>query len=256
MGAPDRFRRHPKTALKLGLTVAIGLGRHLMTALNMNVACPSGSYRRPITPLKRRRTETIGASRHSMTPLRLTVTCPSGLRRRPHTASTTAVAAVMVAIMIAVVALVAPPTALAQNYTVDTAASESLTNYLRQNRLPLVGAQIGASATGSRRLVLYGYVATQQGKNDAESKAVAYLGTPQPEVIDRIVIQPEIAKMRSGGQSGDSSADQAGTGSVGDYSSAGTGGAPAGAFPGQSFDQVVNDIQRYGIKDAPGDTGP
>jgi len=155
-----------------------------------------------------------------------------------------------------VVALVAPPTALAQNYTVDTAASESLTNYLRQNRLPLVGAQIGASATGSRRLVLYGYVATQQGKNDAESKAVAYLGTPQPEVIDRIVIQPEIAKMRSGGQSGDSSADQAGTGSVGDYSSAGTGGAPAGAFPGQSFDQVVNDIQRYGIKDAPGDTGP
>ena len=164
-------------------------------------------------------------------------------------------AAAMVAIVIAVVALVAPPTALAQNYTVDTGASEALTNYLRQNRLPLVGAQIGTSTTGSRRLVLYGYVATLMGKSDAESKAVAYLGTPQPEVIDRIVIQPEIAKMRSGGQSGDSSADQAGTGSVGDYSSAGTGGAPSGAFPGQSFDQVVNDIQRYGIKSPPDEAG-
>jgi hypothetical protein len=163
-------------------------------------------------------------------------------------------AAAMVAIVIAVVALVGTPSAaLAQNYTVDTAASEALTNYLRQNRLPLVGAQIGASASGARRLVLYGYVATQMGKSDAESKAVAYLGTPQPEVIDRIVIQPEIAKMRSGGQSSES--DEASTGSVGDYSAAGTAGAPAGAFPGQSFDQVVNDIQRYGIKSPPEEAG-
>jgi hypothetical protein len=209
------------TALKLCLTAAIGLGRRLMKALRMNLA---------------------GAS---------------ALRRRPIMALTTGFAAATVAIIIAVVALAVPPTALAQNYTVDTAASEALTNYLRQNRLPLVGAQIGASASGARRLVLYGYVATQMGKSDAESKAVAYLGNPQPEVIDRIVIQPEIAKMRSGGQSSDSanSTGEASTGSVGDYSAAGAGGAPAGAFPGQSFDQVVNDIQRYGIKSPPDEAG-
>jgi hypothetical protein len=152
------------------------------------------------------------------------------------------------------------PTAIAQNFTVDTAASDALTNYLRQNRLPLVGAQIGSSSTGERRLVLYGYVATQMGKDDAQAKAVAHLGEPQPEIINRIVIQPELATMRSGGQGDTQAGDQDGSqgvansGSVNDYSNS---GAPIGAFPGQSFDKVADDIQRYGIKNLQDDqTGP
>jgi hypothetical protein len=71
------------------------------------------------------------------------------------------------------------------------------------------------------------------------------------------VIQPEIAKMRSGGQAGDQSGEQNGSpgdaaaASIADYAS----GAPSGAFPGQSFDKVVDDIQRYGVKSPPDDGG-
>ena len=168
----------------------------------------------------------------------------------------TTVAATILAAMTSIAFMSMPTAAIAQNFTVDTAASDALTSYLRQNRLPLVGVQIGSSSTGERRLVLYGYVATQMGKDDAQAKAVAHLGNPQPEVINRIVIQPELATMRSGGQGDNQGSDQdasqsgASTGSVNDYSSS---GEPTGAFPGQSFDKVADDIQRYGIKSMPDD---
>jgi hypothetical protein len=149
------------------------------------------------------------------------------------------------------IAALTPAAAVAQDFTVDSPASDALTNYLRQNRLPLVGAQIGKASTGARRLVLYGYVATTLGKSDAESKATAYLGSPRPEVVNRIVIQPEIAKMRSGGTA--QSPDTSQTGAIADYSS----GTPGAAFPGESIDQVLTDIQRYGVKSPPEDSsGP
>jgi hypothetical protein len=153
--------------------------------------------------------------------------------------------------IIVIALLIAPRSASAQSFTVDTTASEALTNYLRQNRLPLVGAQIGTASTGARRLVLYGYVATQMGKSDAETKALAHLGGTPPEVVNRIMIQSEIAKLKSASHRGSPDASSSG---VNDYTA---GGAPAGAFAGQSFDQVIDDIQRYGIKSAPDDqTGP
>ena len=158
--------------------------------------------------------------------------------------------AAMCAGLLALVAIARPRTAGAQNFTVDATASEALTNYLRQNRLPLVGAQIGTASTGARRLVLYGYVATPMGKSDAETKAVAHLGGSPPEVVNHIVIQPELAKMRSGGHAKDSSGE-ASTSGVNDYAA---GGAPSGAFPGQSLDQVIDDIQRFGIKSVPADS--
>jgi hypothetical protein len=154
--------------------------------------------------------------------------------------------------IIAIALLSAPRAAIAQSFTVDSTASEALTNYLRQNRLPLVGAQIGTASTGARRLVLYGYVATEIGKSDAETKAIAHLGGVPPEVVNRIVIQPEIAKMKSSGHGG--SSGEASSGGVNDYAAS---GAPGGAFAGQSLDQVIDDIQRYGIKSVPADqTGP
>jgi hypothetical protein len=157
----------------------------------------------------------------------------------------------MVAGTIALVMAATPTAALAHSFTVDSAASEALTNYLRQNRLPLVGAQIGKASAGARRLVLYGYVATQFGKSDAESKAIAYLGSPSPEVVNRIVIQPEIAKMKTGrhttGSSSGASSDNSQTGAVGDYA----GASASGAFAGESIDKVIEDIQRYGIKSPP-----
>jgi hypothetical protein len=160
----------------------------------------------------------------------------------PHRLVATVCAAISVFAL-----LQAPRSAIAQNFTMDAPASEALTNYLRQNRLPLVGAQLGTASTGARRLVLYGYVATEIGKRDAESKALAHLGGTPPEVVNRIVIQPEIAKLKSGSHGGSPGA--ASGGDVNDYG----GGAPAGAFAGQSFDQVIGDIQRYGIKSVPDD---
>jgi len=167
-------------------------------------------------------------------------------------ASTLAAALVMTALMI----ITAPSVAIAQDFTVDSAASEALTNYLRQNRLPLVGAQIGTASSGARRLVLYGYVATQVGKSDAQTKAIAQMGAPPPEVVNRIVIQPEIAKMKSGGHPGPAGAapDNSQTDDVATYAGAGAGGAPSGgAFPGESIDQVLGDIQRYGTRSPPQD---
>jgi hypothetical protein len=153
------------------------------------------------------------------------------------------------AIIITIALLGVLRAAIAQTFTVDATASEALTNYLRQNRLPLVGAQIGTASTGARRLVLYGYVATEMGKRDAESKALAHLGGTPPEVVNRIVIQPEIAKLKSGRQSG--SSGDAGSSGANDYAAS---GAPAGAFAGQSLDHVIDDIQRYGIRSVPDDS--
>lgn len=160
-----------------------------------------------------------------------------------------AMAVSVAAITMATAFVSMPAIALAQEYTVDTAASEALTNYLRQNRLPLVGAQIGTAPSGARRLVLYGYVATDLGKSNAESKALANLGSPKPEVVNRIVIKPEIAQMKSGGQAG-SQADGS-LGSANSYASSGQ--SQSGAFPGESFDKVIDDINRYGIRSPAGD---
>ena len=167
-----------------------------------------------------------------------------GMKRAVSTIASSIIEAIV--LTFAIVAMTSV-TAAAQNFTVDTAASEALTSYLRQHRLPLVGAQIGTASAGTRRLVLYGYVATEVGKSDAESKAVAYLGAPRPEIINRIVIQPEIATMKSGSTS--RAADNPQTGGVGEY----TGATANGSFPGESIDKVLQDIQQYGIKSVPQD---
>lgn len=128
--------------------------------------------------------------------------------------------------------------AMAQQYTVDRKTSDALSAYLKDNRLPLVGAQVLQDTSGTRRLVLYGYVATQLGKDDAEQKAVKYLNSPGIQVTNRIAINPEVGKMgRSGSKRRGSRADQ-----------------PAEPSPvGETFDQVMDAIQRHGVQAAPGD---
>jgi hypothetical protein len=119
---------------------------------------------------------------------------------------------------------------LAQSYKVDTNASSALTKYLRENRLPLVGAQVLTDGAIVTRIVLYGFVATEFGKSDAARKALAYVdqqmrtGTVEPVVENRIEVRPEIARMRSSA-------------------------APASSdISHESLDQVLNDIARYGVK--------
>jgi hypothetical protein len=132
---------------------------------------------------------------------------------------------------------VAIPATFAQSYKVDSAQSQSLTTYLRQHRLPLVGAQVLGDVAGNRRIVLYGFVATEYGKSDAAQKALTYVqngaraGARAPQVENRIEVRPEIAQMK-------------------------TQTTPAADSGNQSLDQVLDDIDRFGVSMAPAGPGP
>ena len=84
----------------------------------------------------------------------------------------------------------------AGSYTVDRNKSDALTEYLHQHRLPLVGAQVASSGDGGRQVTLYGFVATEFGKSDAEKKARRFLKQRDIMVINRIVVRPEIRDLR------------------------------------------------------------
>jgi hypothetical protein len=160
--------------------------------------------------------------------------------RRPPRAAAKSVAAIATVMLLLGIAI-GPATA--QDYTVDQQLSQGLTTDLRSHLLPLVGAQVGKDAAGDRRVVLYGYVATQKGKSDAESRTLAYLGSPAPQIVNHIVIQPEIATLHA--PANNAASGQA-LGSANDYS-----GYSGGATAGESFDQVYQQIQRYGVHAVP-----
>ncbi|MFZ0659829.1 MAG: hypothetical protein WBE78_05670 [Candidatus Binataceae bacterium] len=80
-----------------------------------------------------------------------------------------------------------------KNATVDQTQSQALTDYLKNHRLPLVGAQVLAAPDGERQVILFGYVASGYGKQDAENKAHAYMKNAAVTVDNRITIQPELA---------------------------------------------------------------
>jgi hypothetical protein len=128
---------------------------------------------------------------------------------------------------------------LAQSYKVDGPDSQSLTNYLRQHRLPLVGAQVLEDSAGNRRIVLYGFVATQFGRNDAAREALSYQseyraqpGTPAPPLENHIEIRPEIARMRT------------------------RAAGPAADTSKKSLNEVLSDIDHYGVKLVPAQLNP
>ncbi|MHB8381737.1 MAG: hypothetical protein ACYDC3_05290 [Candidatus Binataceae bacterium] len=69
--------------------------------------------------------------------------------------------------------------------------SRAITEYLKSNRLPLVGAQALDSGTG-REVILYGFVATPEGKSDAEEKTRQVVDDPSVAIVDRIKVRPEL----------------------------------------------------------------
>jgi len=81
-----------------------------------------------------------------------------------------------------------------KNAHVDQAQSEGLTNYLKAHHLPLVGAQVLSAPGGERQVILFGFVATDYGKGDAESKARRYINDPAASLDNRIKIEPTLAK--------------------------------------------------------------
>jgi hypothetical protein len=77
--------------------------------------------------------------------------------------------------------------------TIDSAQSQGLSDYLKHHSLPLVGAQVVTSTSGGQQVILFGFVASDFGKTDAEEKARHYLKDPTLVVDNRIKISPELA---------------------------------------------------------------
>ena len=83
----------------------------------------------------------------------------------------------------------------AQSSNVDTDTSTRLTKYLHKNRLPMVGAQISNTSAG-RRLMLYGFVATDFGKSDAVTKSKRYLHDSTITVVNNIKVDPQVRHLK------------------------------------------------------------
>ncbi|MBV8771568.1 MAG: hypothetical protein JO166_04430 [Deltaproteobacteria bacterium] len=80
----------------------------------------------------------------------------------------------------------------ASGYTPEQTESQALTEYLKQRKLPLVGAQVLRRTGGRRMVVLYGFVGSDFGKTDAASKARRFLHDSSVEVDNRINVRPEL----------------------------------------------------------------
>ena len=93
--------------------------------------------------------------------------------------------------------LLLPVAALAQmgNSQVDEYGSHRVTHFLHNHNLPLVGAQVVDTPDGNQELHLFGYVATPFGVQDAQQKAVKYLGDKTIKVVNSIEVNPSLANM-------------------------------------------------------------
>jgi hypothetical protein len=85
-------------------------------------------------------------------------------------------------------------------YTPEQNESRALTDYLKQRKLPLVGAQVLRAADGQRLVVLYGFVGSDFGRADAAKKARLFLRDSTVQVDNRINVRPEL--LASNGPSG------------------------------------------------------
>jgi hypothetical protein len=86
-----------------------------------------------------------------------------------------------------------PPPAPLKDATVDQSQSRAVSDYLKSHHLPLVGAQVLTAPGGQRQVILFGYVATQYGKSDAETRVRKYLADSNLAIDNRITVSPELA---------------------------------------------------------------
>src|SRR5208282_2744242 len=123
--------------------------------------------------------------------------------------------------------------------TIDSPQSQGLSDYLKHHSLPLVSAQVVTSTSGGKQVILFGFVATDFGKTDAEQKARYYLKDPSLVVDNRIKISPELAGSRNSsgstvnGVPSDGSDPYAASGSIQDYQNNEPPGAQAYQAQGQ-----------------------
>jgi hypothetical protein len=124
-------------------------------------------------------------------------------------------------------------------YTADDAESRALTDYLTQHRLPLVGAQVLNGPDGGRAVVLYGFVGSEFGRNDAAEKARRFTADSSITVDNRIKVRPEL--LASKGASAPSTAVNPDSGSAPSGASSPDSSSPDNSYPGvDSYVQQQN----------------
>src|SRR5882757_1479139 len=135
--------------------------------------------------------------------------------------------------------------------TIDSSQSQGLSDYLKHHSLPLVGAQVVTSPSGGRQAILFGFVATDYGKSDAEAKARTYLKDSTLVVDNRIKISPELANQKGGSTPNPAPSYPSptgtdpyasGTGSVQDYQN----NMPPDAYAYQQQGAGAGQYQQYG----------
>jgi opacity protein-like surface antigen len=144
--------------------------------------------------------------------------------------------------------------ASAASAQVDSAASQDLTAYLRAHRFPLVGASVTHAGSGATQVILYGYVASDQGKQNANARVAEYYHSdPSVMVLNRISVNPEIRNLSDTGSSGVAAENTTANAGPGTGLSSGQPAySGAGLGPDETqWENVYKSIQKYGIHPAP-----
>jgi hypothetical protein len=82
---------------------------------------------------------------------------------------------------------------LGEGKTRDSELADRITKYLNDHCLPLVRASITREPDGAPGILLYGFVASDSGKRNAEAEAAALLADSGIEITDVILIRPQLA---------------------------------------------------------------
>jgi hypothetical protein len=125
------------------------------------------------------------------------------------------------------------------------ASAVALSAYLHTHRLPLVEARLVRDRLGFDTLVLYGFVATNFGKSDAEAQSRRFLKQPDILIDNRIKVRPELLHPNAGTAVASTANEQRASGPT-DDENAPRADAEAGLALGdiQAYeDQEENDLQ-------------
>ncbi len=79
----------------------------------------------------------------------------------------------------------------------DRELSDRITGYLNDHCLPLARASVAREADGSREVLLYGFVASDFGKRDAQAKTAALLANSGIPVKNTIMVRPDLTALQN-----------------------------------------------------------
>lgn len=119
----------------------------------------------------------------------------------------------------------------------DSGSMDTLSAYLHARRLPLVEARMITNDRGERSVMLYGFVATEYGKHDAEDQARDFLDDPDISIDNHIKIRPELLTLGTPANN-PADAQQAGNAEAPDESA-------ENAAETQPFPDVIGDREAY-----------